>query len=76
MFFSLLIIVIARFPVPHWLFSEKDTIAIMFCWATKTLAMEIPLRNALYGNHNQDMSDIISLPLIIYHVEQLIYGIY
>jgi len=36
--------------------------------------MGIPLINALYGNTNHDMSGILSLPLIIYHVEQLIIG--
>jgi len=72
--FSCLIMIIARLPIPHWQFSEKDTVAIMFCGATKTLAMGIPLINALYGNTNHDMSGILSLPLIIYHVEQLIIG--
>jgi predicted Na+-dependent transporter len=35
----------------------------MFCSATKTLAMGIPLINALYGNKHQDMSGVLSLPL-------------
>ncbi|CAF4421271.1 unnamed protein product, partial [Adineta steineri] len=74
LFFSLLIIILSRLPIPYWQFSEKDTVAIMFCGATKTLAMGIPLINALYGNSNKDLSGILSLPLIIYHVEQLIIG--
>ncbi|UJR24737.1 hypothetical protein I4U23_006111 [Adineta vaga] len=73
-FFSLIIMIIARLPIRYWQFSEQDTIAIMFCGATKTLAMGIPLINALYGNQRQDMSGVLSLPLIIYHVEQLIIG--
>jgi predicted Na+-dependent transporter len=28
----------------------------------------------LYGNKHQDVSGVLSLPLIIYHVEQLIIG--
>ncbi|CAF4272863.1 unnamed protein product [Adineta steineri] len=72
--FSLLILILSRLPIPYWQFSEKDTVAIMFCGATKTLAMGIPLINALYGNANKDLSGILSLPLIIYHVEQLIIG--
>ncbi|CAF1169704.1 unnamed protein product [Adineta steineri] len=74
LFFSLLIIILSRLPIPFWQFSQKDTVAIMFCGATKTLAMGIPLINALYGNANKDLSGILSLPLIIYHVEQLIIG--
>jgi len=35
----------------------------MFCGATKTLAMGIPLINALNGNNHQDMSGVLSLPL-------------
>jgi predicted Na+-dependent transporter len=55
--------IIARLSIPHWQFSEKDTVPIMFCGATKTLAMGIPLINALYGNKHQDMSGVLSLPL-------------
>jgi len=66
--------IIARLSIPHWQFSEKDTVPIMFCGATKTLAMGIPFINALYGNKHQDMSGVLSLPLTIYHVEQLIIG--
>lgn len=72
--FSLLIFLIARFPCQSWQFSEKDTIPIMFCGSTKTLAMGISLINALYGNNNQSINGLFSLPLIIYHAEQLIMG--
>ncbi|CAF1609529.1 unnamed protein product [Adineta ricciae] len=73
-FFSIFIMILARLPIPHWQFSQKDTVAIMFCGATKTLAMGIPLISALYGNQRNDMSGVLSLPLIIYHVEQLVLG--
>ncbi len=36
--------------------------------------MGIPLINALYGNKHQDMNGVLSLPLFIFHVEQLIIG--
>ncbi|CAF0952741.1 unnamed protein product [Adineta ricciae] len=73
-FFSVFIMILARLPIPHWQFSQTDTVAIMFCGATKTLAMGIPLISALYGNQRNDMSGVLSLPLIIYHVEQLVLG--
>lgn len=73
-FFSLLFILIAQVPIPCWKFSEKDTVAIVFCGATKTLAMGIPLINALFEDQNQDASGLISLPLIVYHAVQLILG--
>ena len=72
--FSLLIMFIARLPIRYWQFSQKDTVAIMFCGATKTLAMGIPLINALYGNKTREITGLLSIPLIMYHVEQLIIG--
>ncbi|CAF1497411.1 unnamed protein product [Rotaria magnacalcarata] len=73
-FFSSLIFIITRLPIPYWQFSEKDSIAIMFRSASKTLAMGISVINALYGNTNQALTGLLSLPLIIYHAEQLIIG--
>ncbi|CAF3923980.1 unnamed protein product [Rotaria sordida] len=72
--FSLLIIIIARLPIRHWQFSEKDTVAIMFCGVMKNLGMGIPLINALHDNTNQYIGDLLPLPLIIYHTEQLLIG--
>ena len=46
----------------------------MFCGATKTLAMGIPLINALYEHKNNEITGLLSIPLIIYHVLQLIIG--
>ncbi|CAF4077568.1 unnamed protein product [Adineta steineri] len=73
-FFSSLIMFIARLPIPCWQFSRKDTVAIMFCGATKALTIGITLINAFYGNQNQDITGVLSLPMIIYHVEQLAIG--
>ncbi|UJR23031.1 hypothetical protein I4U23_026057 [Adineta vaga] len=72
--FSLLIMFTARLPIPYWQFSERDTIAIMFCGAMKSLAMGFPLINALYGNKNPDISGVLSLPLIVNQIEQLLLG--
>ncbi|CAF3460652.1 unnamed protein product [Rotaria socialis] len=58
----------------YWQFSEKDSAAIMFYSASKTLAMGISVINALYGDTNQALTGLLSLPLIVYHAEQLIIG--
>ncbi|CAF4588691.1 unnamed protein product [Rotaria sp. Silwood1] len=72
--FSLLIMITARIPIRYWQFSREDTVAIMFCGATKTVAMGVPLINILYTGGDQEVIGLLSLPLIMYHVEQLILG--
>jgi solute carrier family 10 (sodium/bile acid cotransporter), member 7 len=72
--FSLFILAVARLPIPYWQFARTDAIAMTFCAATKTLAMGIPLINALYGTRNEQVVGILSLPLIVYHVQQLVLG--
>ncbi|CAF3587498.1 unnamed protein product [Rotaria sp. Silwood1] len=72
--FSLLIMITTRIPIRHWQFSREDTVAIMFCGATKTVAMGVPLINILYTGGDQEVIGLLSLPLIMYHVEQLIMG--
>ncbi|CAF4747687.1 unnamed protein product [Rotaria sp. Silwood1] len=64
----------ARIPIRYWQFSREDTVAIMFCGATKTVAMGVPLINILYTGGDQEVIGLLSLPLIMYHVEQLILG--
>ncbi|UJR17972.1 hypothetical protein I4U23_004871 [Adineta vaga] len=58
----------------RWRFSREDTIAIMFCGATKTVAKGVPLINAVNSANNQGLIGLFALPLIFYHVEQLIIG--
>ena len=72
--FSLLIMATARLPILYWQFSERDTVAMMFCGAMKSLVMGIPLINALYGNRHQEISSVLALPLIVNQVEQLLLG--
>jgi predicted Na+-dependent transporter len=72
--FSLLLMLTARIPIRHWQFSREDTVAMMFCGATKSVAMGVPLINVLYSPGDQVMIGLLSLPLILYHVEQLILG--
>ncbi|GAA5804299.1 SBF-like CPA transporter family-domain-containing protein [Helicostylum pulchrum] len=82
--FSLLCLVLARLPLPRcintpdWLkrlrYSREDTVAVMYCGATKTVAMGVPLINVLYQNGDPGMIGVLSTPLLLYHVEQLILG--
>jgi len=72
--FSLLILIIARLPIPYWQFSKEDTVAIMFCGVMKSLAMGISLINAFFENQNQELTGLLVLPFLTYHVQQLILG--
>ncbi|KAI8065249.1 SBF-like CPA transporter family-domain-containing protein [Gongronella butleri] len=68
----------APFPGPKWVqrlrYSREDTIAVMYCAATKTVAMGVPLINVLYQSSDPGMVGVLSTPLLLYHVEQLILG--
>jgi len=70
--FALIILFLARLPIKYWQYTKSDTIAIVFCGASKSLAMGISLMNAFY--HNETLISLLSLPFIIYHIEQLIFG--
>jgi sodium/bile acid cotransporter 7 len=70
--FSILIFIIARFPIHYWQFSKQDTVAIMFCGVTKSLAMGVPLINAFFENENHESAGVVVLPFVIYHSQQLL----
>ncbi|CAO3693239.1 hypothetical protein CU097_014638 [Rhizopus azygosporus] len=82
--FSLLCLVLGRLPLPRFIstpswvkrlrYSREDTVAIMYCGATKTVAMGVPLINVLYSNGDPGTVGVLSTPLLLYHVEQLILG--
>lgn len=79
--FSFLCLFLARLPLPYapawitqWRFSREDTVAVMYCGATKTVAMGVPLINVLYNGGNPGVIGVLSTPLLMYHVEQLISG--
>ncbi|CEP11165.1 hypothetical protein [Parasitella parasitica] len=83
--FSTLSLVLARLPYPKRMFgtlkwfdrlrySREDTVAVMFCGATKTVAMGVPLINVLYQKGDPGTIGVLSTPLLLYHVEQLILG--
>jgi sodium/bile acid cotransporter 7 len=60
--------------IERWRFSREDTIALMFCSSTKTLAKGVPVIAAVFANSNQGLIGLLSLPLILYHIEQLMLG--
>ncbi|RUO96924.1 SBF-like CPA transporter family-domain-containing protein [Jimgerdemannia flammicorona] len=83
--FSALAWFLARLPIPFrtrrengwvekWRFSREDTVAIMYCGATKTVSMGVPLINVLYSGGDPGVIGVLSTPLLMYHVEQLIIG--
>ncbi|CAO3661274.1 unnamed protein product [Rhizopus stolonifer] len=82
--FSLVCLVLGRLPLPRFIntpswieklrYSREDTVAIMYCGATKTVAMGVPLINVLYSSGDPGTIGVLSTPLLLYHVEQLILG--
>ncbi|KAF9951935.1 hypothetical protein BGZ70_000799 [Mortierella alpina] len=61
-----------RFAEP---LSKKDTVAILFCGATKSVAMGIPMIKILYSSSSGSaLAGLLATPLLIYHVEQLFSG--
>ncbi|KAI7858453.1 SBF-like CPA transporter family-domain-containing protein [Circinella umbellata] len=60
--------------VKKWRFSRQDAVAIMYCGATKTVSLGIPLINVLYSDKSLGMVGVLSLPLLMYHIIQLFIG--
>ncbi|KAG2218400.1 hypothetical protein INT45_011588 [Circinella minor] len=56
----------------QWRFNQQDTIAIMYCGATKTVSMGIPLINVLYAQSSYGVVGVLSLPLLLYHITQYV----
>ncbi|KAG0177517.1 hypothetical protein DFQ29_004747 [Apophysomyces sp. BC1021] len=79
-----LTIFVARLPWPRcmkepawvrrWRFSRQDSVAMMYCGATKTVSMGIPLINVLYSGSSYGVVGVLSLPLLMYHISQLFIG--
>ncbi|KAI7856162.1 SBF-like CPA transporter family-domain-containing protein [Circinella umbellata] len=75
---------LAYLPVPRWMpykrsferlrYSREDTVAVMYCGATKTVALGMPLINVLYQKGDPGQVGVLATPLLLYHVEQLILG--
>ncbi len=58
--------------IERWRFSRENTISFMFCGVTKTLSLGLPLITAIYVDHDPGHVGLLSLPLILYHIELLI----
>jgi sodium/bile acid cotransporter 7 len=58
--------------IESWRFSRENTITFMFCGVTKASALGLSLIAALYINQDHGHVGLLSLPLLVYHVEQLI----
>ncbi|OZJ04557.1 hypothetical protein BZG36_02698 [Bifiguratus adelaidae] len=79
--YSLFCMFITRLPWP-WpssiisklRYSRPDAVAVMYCGATKTVAMGVPLINVLYKDQNPGLVDLLSTPLVMYHIERMIMG--
>ncbi|KAG0061525.1 hypothetical protein BGZ90_003548 [Linnemannia elongata] len=55
--------------------SKEDTVAILFCGGTKSVAMGIPMIKILYSSSaGSQLAGLLATPLLIYHVEQLFSG--
>ncbi|KAJ3097200.1 hypothetical protein HDU97_005085 [Phlyctochytrium planicorne] len=65
-------IAFAAARVPFFKFSKADTVAIVMCAATKTVALGIPMINIIYAGN--PLIGILSAPLLVYHAEQLVVG--
>jgi len=51
---------------------DADAVAISMCAGTKTVALGIPIINAVYEGHPG--AGLLALPLLIYHAEQILVG--
>ncbi|OZJ03931.1 hypothetical protein BZG36_03608 [Bifiguratus adelaidae] len=79
--YSLFCVLVTRLPWPWSLriierlrYSREDTVAVMYCGATKTVAMGVPLINVLYKDQNPGLVGVLSTPLIMYHIGQMVLG--
>ncbi|KAF9942908.1 hypothetical protein BGZ67_009366 [Mortierella alpina] len=65
----------SRFQVLVEPLSKADTVAVLFCGGTKSVAMGIPMIKILYSSGSgSTLAGLLATPLLIYHVEQLFSG--
>lgn len=53
-------------------FTKLDSIAIVYCAGTKTMALGVPLINVIFAD--DPLKGVYTLPLLVYHAEQLFGG--
>ena len=58
--------------LPIWKFTKHDSISILFSASQKTVALGIPLIKVIF--ENSPYIGVLSIPILIYHAEQLIFG--
>lgn len=58
--------------VERWRFNRADTITFMFCGSTKTATSSILLIASVFSDYNTGLIGLMTLPLILYHIEQWI----
>ncbi len=58
--------------IQRWRFTRADTITFMFCGSTKTLSLGVPLITAMYPDASSGYVGLVTLPLILYDIEQII----
>ncbi len=66
------VLVLATFAARRARFDKEDEIAAVFCGSKKTLASGVPMARLLFGAHPG--LGLIVLPLMFYHLLQLIVG--
>jgi sodium/bile acid cotransporter 7 len=69
-FFSALSFWVSRLSILG--FTKEDSVAVVMCGATKTVALGIPLINVIFEGN--PAIGIFSIPLLVYHAEQLFVG--
>lgn len=55
-------------------FERPDAIAALFCTSQKTLAAGVPMAQSIFGNESQLELGLVILPLMFYHLLQLVLG--
>jgi SBF-like CPA transporter family (DUF4137) len=56
---------------PLWL-DRRDTVAVMICGSTKTVALGVPLLSVMFADVRA--AGLLALPLIVYHALQILLG--
>lgn len=68
--FSFVAFAIAR--IPGLSFSRPDSVSVVMCGSTKSAALGIPLIKVIFANDPN--IGIVTIPLLMYHAEQLLAG--
>ena len=53
----------------------KDRVAVLFASTTKTVVLGVPMLRVIYANRSPGEQAVLLLPLIMYHMLELINGL-